>query len=143
MQTLKSIELAGRCVELVALCAGFQARFGRRSSLAATSTSKEWEMHRAILDKQVEIAALLEPGIVGNPGESLNQWWKRQQVIDLGIAEELNKEAARLVACCAYLEADDIEQWSYSVHASQAAIASRLHPMARQQAMSEGIQSAV
>lgn len=131
-----ALEVAGRCAELVALCARFQATFGRRPTLKPGSPGNEWQMYHDILNKQVEIASLLEASIVRQPGEPVNQWWRRQDVIDLSIASDIHKESARLIACCAYLDSDPVaNQWSYSVQASQSAIAALLHPLARSTAL--------
>ena len=136
MNAQTALNVAGRCSELVALCARFQAAYGRHPTLKPGSTGAEWQMYHAILEKQVEIARLLEPTVVKQPGEPVNQWWKRQDVIDLSIASDIHKESGRLISCCAYLDADPVaNQWSYSVHASQAAIAAQLHPMARATAL--------
>lgn len=137
MNAQTAITVANHCAELVALSARFQAMFGRRATVKAGSSSGELDLYHAILDKQIEIASLLDPAIVRAPGESVNQWWKRQDVIDLSIASDIHKESARLIACCTYLDADPVaNQWSYSVQASQAAIAVQLHPTTRSTALS-------
>jgi hypothetical protein len=131
-----ALEISNHCAELVALCANFQAVFGRRASVKPGSPDIELQMYHAILDKQSQIARLLDPAVVRAPGESVNQWWKRQDVIDLSIASDIHKESARLIACCAYMNADPMaNQWSYSVQTAQAAIAAQLHPMARASAL--------
>lgn len=136
MNTPQALIVASRCAELVALCARYQAVFGRRANPKAGSTNAEWQMYHEILDKQAEIAAVLDASIVAAPGEPVSQWWKRQDVIDLSVASDLHKEAARLVACCAYLDTDaSANQWSYSVQSSQQTIAAQLHPNARSKAL--------
>ena len=132
MNAQTAIEIANYSAELVALSARFQALFGRRATVKAGSPNSELDLYHAILDKQIEIASLLDPGVLRSPGESLNQWWKRQDVIDLSVASDIHKESARLIACCTYSDADPVaNQWSYSVQASQAAIAVQLHPSTR------------
>lgn len=136
MTLQNALDIASRCSELVALCARFQATYGRYVSVKLGSPAAV--MYHDIMAKQTEIAALLSPEIVRAPGDPVNQWWKRQDVIDLSIASDIHKESARLIACCAYLDADPaVNQWSYSVQASQAAIASLLHPMARSTALEQ------
>lgn len=131
-----ALEVANHCAELVALSARFQAVFGRRATVKAGCSNGELDLYRAILDKQAEIAARLDASVVRAPGEAFNQWWKRQDVIDLSIASDIHKESARLIACCTYSDADPVaNQWSYSVQASQAAIAVQLHPSARSAAL--------
>lgn len=136
MNAQTAIEIANRCGELVALSARFQALFGRRATVKAGSPNSELDLYHAILDKQTEIASFLDPNVLRSPGESLNQWWKRQDVIDLSVASDIHKEAARLIACCTYSDTDPVaNQWSYSVQASQAAIAVQLHPSTRAAAL--------
>lgn len=136
MDTRTALDIACHCANLVALCARYQAKFGRHSVLRPGSSRTEWDLYHDILNKQETIARLLDPSILQNPGEVVNQWWKRQDVIDLSIVSDLNKEAARLVACAAYQDEDPSGgQWSYAVQSSQAAIAVMLHPKARQNAL--------
>lgn len=136
MNAQTAIEIANYAAELVALSARFQALFGRRATVKAGCPNNELDLYHAILDKQIEIAALLDAGILRSPGEAFNQWWKRQDVIDLSIASDIHKESTRLIACCSYADADPIaNQWSYSVQASQAAIAVQLHPSTRAAAL--------
>lgn len=136
MNAQTAIKIANYCAELVALSARFQALFGRRATVKAGCSNSELDLYRAILDKQTEIASLLDDAILRAPGEAFNQWWKRQDVIDLSIASDIHKESTRLIACCTYSDADPVaNQWSYSVQASQAAIAVQLHPSARTAAL--------
>lgn len=143
MNTQTALELSSRCAALVALCARFQASYGRRTTLKPGSPGAEWQLYHAILDKQADIAALLDPTIVQAPGEAPNAWWKRQDVIDLSIASDIHQQTAQLIAACGYADAEDMgDRWSYSVHSAQAAIASLLHPIARQRALETVSQAA-
>lgn len=136
MNAQTAIEIANHCAELVALSARFQALFGRRATVKAGCPNSELDLYHAIFDKQIEIATLLDANVVRSPGEAFNQWWKRQDVIDLSIASDIHKESTRLIACCTYSDADPVaNQWSYSVQASQAAIAVQLHPSTRAAAL--------
>jgi hypothetical protein len=143
MNTQTALDLSSRCAELVALCARFQASFGRRTTLKPGSPGAEWQMYHAILDKQTDIASLLDPTILQAPGEAVNAWWKRQDVIDLSVASDIYQQAAHLIAACAYMDNEDLaDRWSYSVHSAQAAIAATLHPTARQRALENISQAA-
>jgi hypothetical protein len=136
MNAQTALEIANHSAELVALSARFQALFGRRATVKAGCPQSKLDLYHAILDKQIAIASLLDANILRSPGESFNQWWKRQDVIDLSIASDIHKEAARLIACCTYSDVDPVaNQWSYSVQASQAAIAVQLHPTSRTAAL--------
>jgi hypothetical protein len=136
MNAQTAIEIANHCAELVALSARFQALFGRRATVKAGCPNSELDLYHAIFDKQIEIASLLDSSVLRSPGEAFNQWWKRQDVIDLSIASDIHKESTRLIACCTYADADPVaNQWSYSVQASQAAIAVQLHPSTRAAAL--------
>ncbi|MCU0476102.1 MAG: hypothetical protein MUC99_08345 [Anaerolineae bacterium] len=100
-------------------------------------------MYHAILDKQTDIARLLDPTIVQSPGEAVNAWWKRQDVIDLSVASDIHHQTVQLISACAYMDTEDLtDRWSYSVHSAQAAIAALLHPLARQRALETVSQAA-
>ncbi|MBK9122135.1 MAG: hypothetical protein IPM16_03295 [Chloroflexi bacterium] len=136
MDTRKALDIACHSAELVALCARYQAKYGRHSVLKPGSSRAEWDLFRDILNKQAAIAELLDTSVLQAPGEVVNQWWKRQDVIDLSIVSDLCKEAARLIGCAAYHDEDpNGGQWSYAEQAAQAAIAVMLHPTARQNAL--------
>jgi len=143
MNTQTALVVSSRCAELVALCARFQASFGRRTTLKPGSPGAEWQMYHAILEKQVEIATLLDPIIVQAPGEAVNAWWKRQDVIDLSVASDLHQQTVQLISACAYMDTEEMaDRWSYSVHSAQSAIATLLHPLARQRALETSSQAA-
>ncbi len=143
MNTQTALVLSSRCAELVALCARFQASFGRRTALKAGSPGAEWQMYHAILEKQVEIATLLDPAIVEAPGETVNAWWKRQDVIDLSVASDIHQQTVQLISACAYMDTEEMtDRWSYSVHSAQSALAALLHPLARQRALETSSQAA-
>lgn len=136
MNSQLACEVAAKVAELTHLCASFQAKYGRYYSLKPGSSPEAWALYNAIFNKQVEIAQRLEPQAIEKVNERRNQWWQRQDAIDLSITSEIMHEVSQLIATCAYFEAETQEtNWSYAVYCLQVSIAERLHPAARQTAL--------
>ena len=133
MNTTTALQIAARVAELTGLCTTFQARFGRRYTVTPASPADAHHLHRAICDKQAEIAVLLDSGVIECAMKKASVWWRWQHTMDTATAGELAREANHLIACCAYFEASSCESGaSPGLMAAQAAIAGMLHPEVRQ-----------
>lgn len=132
MNTTTALQLAAKVAELTQLCTIFQAKFGRRYMITPDSPAEAYELHRAICQKQGEMAALLDPDTLLNPMRKAAEWWRWQGTMDMATAAELAQEINHLIACCAYFEASPCESGqSPTITAAQEAIAGTLHPEVR------------
>jgi hypothetical protein len=133
VKTSTALQVAVRVSELTGLCTTFQAKFGRRYIITPESPIEAYELHRAICDKQAEIAQLLDSGVIEHPMKKASEWWRWQNTMDTATAGELAREVNHLIASCAYFEAAPCESGtSPTIAASQEAIAGMLHPEVRQ-----------
>lgn len=136
MDTTTAQALVSHVGELTRLCATYQAELGRGYRVKPGSGERAWTLYNAIVSKQVAIGELLSRDALEKPRVVLNKWWDRQDVPDLSITTEMIQEVSRLIACCAYIEAEaGTTDWSYAVFCSQAVIAGTLHPSALQMAL--------
>jgi hypothetical protein len=137
MEGATALALAQKISELVQQCASFQAKYGRYYTLKPGSPTEAWALYHDILGKQVEIAAMLDGNTLELQQSTLDQWWKRHDVIDLSIAKTLMQQVSHLIATCAYHDAEtEPTDYSYAVFSAQASIANMLHPSARMLALS-------
>jgi len=135
MDTKAALCLSQQMGQLIHLCAGFQAIFGRGYRLKPDSPRAAWMTHEAILRQQVSIAESLDPAALHQPRKIINKWWERLDVPDLSSVTELMSETSRLIATCTYVEADPSADWSYAILCAQTVIAGMLHPAAVQIAL--------
>jgi hypothetical protein len=130
MNTITARRIAAQIAELVELASIFQARYGKDYRLKPGSPADAWDMHRAIFDKQSDIARLLDIEALEQPLKRLPDWWKYRDTVDTGMATQLSQAAAHLIACCAAFEASPRADSSPVVATSQSVIAGMLHPSA-------------
>lgn len=128
--------LVNQMGELIHLCAAFQAEYGRGYRLKPGSDQRAWALYDCILRQQVAIAETLDVEALNKPRQIINKWWERMDIPDLSGVTELMGEVSRLIATCAYVEADHSStDWSYALFCSQTVIAGALHPSAIQIAL--------
>lgn len=136
MNTTTALRLTAHAAELIRLAATYQAEYGRGYPLKPGSSQHAWDLYEAIMAEQVAIAEQLTPKALEDPRVVHLKWWERQDVLDLITANELMQEISRLIASCAYIEAQSgSTDWSYAVFCSQAVIVGMLHPASRQLAL--------
>ncbi len=139
MQT--AINMSTRIAELMGLCSAFYAKFGAHYVLNSSSTHEAWDAYNVIVNKQSEIAAMLDPHALQTPHITLGKWWERTEIPELSTIARLMDEATRLISACAYCEMKPNEvEVSYTVKAAQSVIAGLLHPLARKQAAQQAQQ---
>jgi hypothetical protein len=143
MNTSAALQIAAKVAQLTELCTTFQAKFGKRFAFTPESPAETYELHRAICDKQAEIAALLDPESLHNPMKKASEWWRWQNTMDMATAGELARETNHLIASCAYAEAAPSEDGpSHAVAAAQEAIAGMLHPEVRDRVLAQALSMA-
>ena len=136
MQT--AINMSTRIAELIGLCSAFQAKFGSHYTLKPGSSHDAWTQHNAIVNKQAEIALMLDAQALQNPHITLGKWWERTEIPELSTVSRLMDEVTRLIGAGAYCELHQSEvEVSYTVKAAQSVIAGLLHPVAREQAFEQ------
>ena len=131
MNTARALQLAMKVAELTQLCTTFEAKYGRRYDFTPASPQDAQTLYRRMIAGQQAIAELLDPAALDNPRQPPCAWWRRHTAMDSASVGELAREVNRLIACCAYEEANPgpgAEESSYAVRASQEAIAGMLHP---------------
>lgn len=131
MQT--AINMSTRTAELVGMCSAFQAKYGAHFTFKPGSAPETWEQLHAIMNKQAEIARMLDAEALAQPHVTLGKWWERSELPELSTVARLMDEVTRLIGACAYCELQpDGPEVSYTVKAAQSVIAGLLHPTARQ-----------
>jgi len=119
--------------------ATYQAKFGRSYTITPLSPPEVQSLTQSIFELQCKIAAALDPTSLTNPHYKCGEWWERQEVIDIGVVQELVNEACHLVSCCAYFSAEARGmEGSYAVRSAQSTLAGLLHPATRQVALATG-----
>lgn len=118
---------------ITTLAATFQAKYGSDYRLTSDSPAPSWELYRALMAEQANVAGLLEPIALETPYSRYGKWWERRDVIDSGLLNELSAIAMTLVERCAYLEAMNHSTVNApSLVIVQQSIAGMLHPSTRQ-----------
>jgi len=130
MNTTIARQIAEQIAQLAVLTARFQANYGRNVLLTDLSPEGAHALAGQILDGQASIAALLDPRALETTYHRFGQWWKRHDVIDCAIINELAIDAHNLIARTAYLEAEGGDE--ATLLPIQKSIAGMLHPAARQ-----------
>jgi hypothetical protein len=128
MNTPTAHQLMIEVSRLVEMTSIFQAAYGKQYVVKPGSPAEVWDLYQVICRQQVVVAHLLDATALEAPMQSCAKWWKRQDVIDLGIVTMLAQEALHLIACCAAYETQPRAVSSPAIGASQAAIAGMLHP---------------
>jgi hypothetical protein len=127
---------AAHLLEQVAI---YQAKYGRSYTVTPMSPEEAKSLTQKIFALQCKIAESLDPEALLNPHYKCGEWWERQEVIDIGVVQELVSEACHLVSCCAYFSADSRGmEGSYAVRSAQSTLAGLLHPATRKIALSTG-----
>jgi hypothetical protein len=124
-----------RIARLAELAASFTAIYGKTYRLTEDSPQAAWDLYREVMAEQAEIAGLLELDALQNSYSRYGEWWKRADVMDTAIVNELASEAFNLIGRCAYLAVNDETRWSNSDLVLQRSIAGILHPATRQTAL--------
>lgn len=136
MNSSTALAIAKECAVLTHQCATYQARYGRHYVVKPGSTEDAWTLYHAITQKQTDIATLLDNDVLEHEHTISNRWWERHDTPDLTIAQALMREAAGLIGCCAYIEAENTPpRTSHLIFSAQLTIADLLHPAARQMAL--------
>ena len=126
-----ALAIARETVELIGMCATFQAEHGRHYVLKPGSHNAVWEAYNQINAKQTSIAELLDDDAVEDAYPHPSAWWESQDIPDVSTGNQILDAASRLIACCAYCEAsNEIPDWSYSIFSTQSVIAGLLQPAA-------------
>jgi hypothetical protein len=128
MNTDTAHQLMVEVSHLIQLTSAFQAAYGKGYIIKPGSPAEAWGLHQAIFNQQAVVARLLDIESLENPLQSCAQWWKRQDVIDLGIVTMLAQEVVHLIACCAAFETQPRTVASPAIETSQGVIAGMLHP---------------
>ena len=95
-------KLICEAAHLVELTSTFQAAYGKNQRIHAGSPRDIWSLYHDICDVQHKIAALLDDEALHTPVSTYGEWWKRQDVPDLGTAHALITQASQLIAACAH-----------------------------------------
>lgn len=132
MNTAAARDIVCRVAYLAELAAMFTATYGTNYRLTDDSPREAWDLYRSVMALQTEIAGLLEPEALQTPYSRYGEWWKRMDVIDSALVNELASEGFNLIGRCAYLTVHEKTRWTHSDLVLQRSIAGLLHPAARQ-----------
>lgn len=133
MEVIIAKQIAQRVAHLAELAATFTATYGRNYRMTAESPAYAWEQYQKIMAEQAEIAGLLDPEALTTAYSRYGEWWKRQDVMDSSIVNELAIEVFNLIGRCAYLQTHDTRTNTALV--VERSIAGLLHPATRQTAL--------
>lgn len=126
-------EIAQRVAHLAELAATFTAIYGKNYRMTAESPARAWQQYQEIMAEQAHIAGLLDVDALNNAYSRYGEWWKRQDVMDSAIVNELAIEVFNLIGRCAYVETSGGRTNSALV--VERSIAGILHPATRQTAL--------
>jgi len=144
MNTETARQLFNETACLVELASTFQAAYGKNTRVKPASARDVWAIYHDLCNAQHRIAALLDPEALETPVSTYGEWWKRQDVPDMGTANALVMQASQLIAACAHFNVSNNGlNFSRTVVALQSAIAGILHPSVIQQVRDEALQREV
>jgi hypothetical protein len=126
-------EIAQRVAHLAELAATFTALYGKNYRMTAESPARAWEQYQEIMAEQAHIAGLLDVDALSTAHSRYGEWWKRQEVMDSAIVNELAIEVFNLIGRCAYMETNTTR--TNTALAVERSIAGILHPATRQTAL--------
>jgi len=131
MNVTAARDLAQHVAFLAEQVATFTALYGAHYRMTDSSPIPAWELHRQIMATQSEIATKLDAAALQTPYSRYGEWWKRYDVIDNALVNELASEVFSLIGRCAYLAANDKSCSFGSDLVLQRSIAGLLHPTTR------------
>lgn len=133
MNLNKAKKLAEHITYLAELAATFNATYGANYWMTTESPAHAWSLYRKIMSEQANIASLLNVEALRNPGRSRpGEWWKRQDVPDSGVINELAQDIFNLIGRCAYLQTQEQHsEWENTALCLERSIAGILHPSTR------------
>jgi hypothetical protein len=131
MNIINAKTIALRIAQIAELSATFNATYGHHHRLSEQSLPEAWELYRQIMREQTEVAQLLDEEALKNPYSRYGEWWKRADVMDCAIVNELAVEAFNLIERCAYLSVNEATRWANTDLVLQRSIAGMLHPATR------------
>jgi hypothetical protein len=131
MNVTAARELAQHVAHLAEQVATFTALYGANYRMSENSPLQAWELYRQIMAVQAEIGGKLDTDALQTPYSRYGEWWKRRDVIDNAMVNELASEVFSLIGRCAYLAANEKSCSFGSDLVLQRSIAGLLHPATR------------
>lgn len=123
--------IAQHVASLAEQVATFNALYGAHYRMIPDSPRQAWELYRQIMASQAEIAGKLDMEAIQTPYSRYGEWWKRQDVMDSALVNELASEVFNLIGRCAYSTASQqARSFGFDV-VLQRSIAGILHPATR------------
>ena len=134
-------EMAAQIANLAELVAVFTAHYGSGYRMTEDSPAHAWELYQRIMTLQTNIANHLGQDALASPKFSRpGEWWKRQDVPDVAIINELAQDVFHLVARCAYHEALAHEAGhTDTAFVLERSIAGILHPTTRKSELTHSV----
>ncbi|NJR12710.1 hypothetical protein HC776_02265 [bacterium] len=130
MNVTAAREIAQHVANLAEQVATFTALYGAHYRMSETSPAQAWELYRQIMAAQANIAGKLDMTALQAPYSRYGEWWKRHDVIDSAMVNELASEVFNLIGRCAYLTANGKCSFDSDL-VLQRSIAGLLHPATR------------
>jgi hypothetical protein len=128
MNTITARELAGNHSLLIEMVSMFQFEYGKDYMLLPGSPTHAWDLYQRIQNQQVALARLLDVDALDSPIARFPQWWKTQEVMDIGILLSIGMEINHLIAACACASINVQPVTSLRITTAQRVIAGMLHP---------------
>jgi len=126
-------EIHNRVGRIASVATFFYARYGSNYRMTDDSPKSAWDLYNQIMAEQMEIAKLLDNSALVNPYIRWEKWWEQRDVMNIGLVNELDTEALRLIERISYLDAlGKFTEGEQTVQSIQEALAGLLHPIARQ-----------
>lgn len=131
MNVVAARNIAQHVASLAEQVATFTALYGAHYRLSPDSPHQAWTLYRQIMASQAEIASKLDGEALQTPYSRYGEWWKRQDVMDSALVNELASEVFSLIGRCAYVSAAHSSRSFGSDLVLQRSIAGILHPSTR------------
>jgi hypothetical protein len=139
MNVTAARDLAQHVACLAEYVATFTALYGAHYRMSDSSPLQARDLYRQIMTTQSEIAGKLDVDALLSPYSRYGEWWKRQDVIDNALVNELASEVFSLIGRCAYMAANE-KSCSFGADlVLQRSIAGLLHPATRSTTNSETV----
>ncbi|MCU0514951.1 MAG: hypothetical protein MUE40_20540 [Anaerolineae bacterium] len=132
MNTETAKAIVCKVAHLAELAATFNATYGANYRMTEDSPREAWALYREIMAVQAHIAGLLDGEALRTCYSRYGEWWKRMDVMDSALVNEIASEGFSLINRCAYLDVHDSSRWTHSDLVLQRSIAGLLHPATRQ-----------
>ena len=135
MDTQTANMIGVHILQLRQLCITYHSRFKDHKNLRPGSSPDAWALYHSTVQKQIEIASLLDREMLDKPRQRGQNWWDSGDIPEFAIVHIMTQVANELIVCCAYDEQSEQPGNSPIILSWQMVLVGMLHPTTRQLAL--------